>query len=755
MRLNVLSGSTLCFLLAAVFPASYAATGVAHNRTPLSQIYPDKPSVVVQMGRAEQSLVCGQNASGSFMKDEAVKTDHDITDSHWGSIALLTYWWAQTDGGNVSQTTGKCTRHSPQDNSAYTAVRRAMVYGLANREFHADPLDTSYLWKTGKNWSYGLYELDGLTQATGTNMDGNFADTAFTLIEKATIIKYGTGLFDAADLTTIGNQAREHWKWLKWASRYNPEQRANQVMAAITGAMMLGDALNDSTLKSEAKDYYDIGIAGTNNTTGYRNLERVQNPQGYWYFKEDYNTAIGTAPGSNGFDVHYSGYQLTLMAVMLNLLGNPTTGNLYNDAVAEAKYVNARLSATGTMHGGSRHNEITGSTSDIALGLGYNYFGHLLNYDMARVEQEGGDIDNNPSQMSLYGHRGMSMVLLHEYFQPWATAPVTVANDLTSPASFRKGTVSVHFEDDQLPQEIAVNGTALTEVRRNRVKAGGFFYSNASGVPQYPDTETPPYYHATTNFILRNSSGSTTISANAPADVSLRSYYITNGTTLYFVRLTRFNAAVTLKSADSMVGLPNISSTNRIYTLTDPNNGGASFDYSSTTQTSYTGTTFSGKTTLLADGVKIDGWPKLIADNVPQTSDCPLEAGSVCYTWMDASNVGGTLEDLFNLDLRRVWYPGAGDAAMNNVVDNTDGLRVNMRSSPGGDAYSAGDLLASVVVINPQSATQNLSIVPVYAGRSTFKIVSLDITDGTTMDFNLSWSGATFTDKATGETVHP
>jgi len=58
-----------------------------------------------------------------------------------------------------------------------------------------------------------------------------------------------------------------------------------------------------------------------------------------------------------------------------------------------------------------------------------------------------------------WGHRFVEPLFLYLNWQPWVTTPLP-ANDLVA---FRRGNVSVTFDYGNQPQEIAVDGTVLTD----------------------------------------------------------------------------------------------------------------------------------------------------------------------------------------------------------------------------------------------------------------------------------------------------
>lgn len=565
--------------------AVHAADNFNHSRIPLSTIYPSQDALMNVITTEKNATLAGQHSDGNFENAATPFTDGD-----WGCVALLAYWWNQ-NGQN--------------DETVAAASRSGLDFALAHRNWTTDPSDTRYLLTTNSGESYTAYNL------ANSDAFGNYPTTAFTLINKAMILQFGQGLFSQSQLDEVKNQAYSNWRWLTRVSTFDPQSTSNQVMAAIVGGYMLGVAANDQSLKDEAMAYYDTGVAGTNNTSGYRNIDRIS-LQGFQIFQE-----------KNGFEVHYGGMQMTYMAALYALTGSNTNTNIYNDLIQQASYIDNRLSEAGSMHGGTRHNEASGSITDIAAGLGYNFISAELGTDAGRVKFKGGTVPSNGSNSDLYGHRANPIILFHMFFRPWSTNQPTKNEEM----SLRRANASIYFDGNHLPQEFAVNGTVFTDnIVNNGQQAQSFYYQNADGNWSSDVQIADNAYNATSNYSIRTVTG-TADSGN----FSIKSHYLTDGTSLYHITLIKANADVTLQNAQVMIGLPNISETKRIVTITDANNTSNSLDLSQDS-----GSLSSSKFTT--GDVDIDGWPQLEANNTTSS-----------YTWMTGSNYNKTIEDLVNL----------------------------------------------------------------------------------------------------------
>jgi hypothetical protein len=710
-----------------------AADDFAHNRIALDVLYPTRDSVMAAMTLQKDVILlaeakdAGGNPTGRF--DVCVDincTSGEAGNSQWGAVALLAYWW---------------NRNGQTDAVVADAARRGLAFAITNRHWTDDPSDTQYLRLIGSGYANTRYFLNN------NKPIGNYPSTAWALLYKTMILRWGSGLLSPTEFSTLEGQARSNWLWISRASKYNPQNTANQTMGAILGVYMLGSTLNDAALKAEALAYYETGVVGTNIPPsgqcgtepvcgGFRNVARIP-LQGYSIFNEQ-----------GGFDTHYGAMHLTFHAAMYFLMGKDLTSNVYLDALAQAQYVRDRLSESGNMHGGTRHNEMGGSITDIAFALGLNLFSSRTVRDLGVARVSNGVINPlSPTQAMPYGQRAMGSILLHQYFSTWNTNKL-IRN---TPVGLRRGNVSIFFDQTNQPQEVSVNGTSFTEVVvQNGVHARGVYLQKADGTwisDQSVHTNTTA---ATTNFTIRNAT------SNMPdPNIDIKTRYITNGEVLYVINMMQFKTATTLRSANLLLGLPNISNTSRLVKVYDANNASNFIDLSLDTGSL-------SATALRTGDVEINAWPPTLRVN--NVADAVTVAKS---RWMTGANWNTTIEKLGSAtyanafdpvtwsyppspnDTPRVWWNPKGNDA---TIRYTDFMRVHIKGSSTGDVYAAGDVIVAVAKFAPTGNTDGFTVTPTYQSGSTFKVNSV-IIDDAKMSFSVGWSGGTFVDKLSGQSI--
>jgi len=681
----------------------------------------------------------------------------------------------------------------------------------------------SYYLAQVNGFIYSKY-LSGETQVS----DADYEETALSLIYKAMIYQYnttpsGASLFSTAQMQTMMTQAQSNWNWLTIDAVYNPEHTSNQVMMAIVGGYWLGlDIATDTTQygssaqnigtaqMAAALNYYDGGLTVNGYTSnlpppnGFRQVEIATNMLGFKFFTEHYRCIEPTTPptvlydpnsnGScvyngtqitpqlDGFDTHYGGLQLTHMVQLINLMktGSSLYGSKYSDsavlsdALAEAQYSSYRLSAAGTMHGGTRHNEIGATATDITFGAGYNYLAPLLTppSDLGR-NLVTVDSSTGTGHASTWGHRSAETMFLYLNWQPWVTTP-PITNNIVS---LRRNSVSVTFDAGNQPQEIAVDGTVMTDALRGSVagtnsgtaaqemgvngKAQGLQIVDSSGNITNPAIMNPPAYYSTTNFTLRTDSGTATIPGGT---ANLRHIYATDGTSLYILSLVQFpSGSSALGSVSSTLGIPYLSSQttqNRlveVYPVTSLSS--CTGPFSSVLDLSAGAGSCTG-TALKTGDVDLYAWPQIVAEDVANKS--------TLNEWMSGS---WNYNPNYNLTLDQV---GLGDTSLGQdifyypnssspVLNDTNDIRTQMQPLSATTTYKAGDLIASVVRIAPATLTTTMTVKANYATGSTYNLAScttspcLDVEDGSTTggpSFMLLPSGlVTFMDKASSQAL--
>ena len=710
-----------------------AADDFAHNRIALDAAYPTRESVMAAMSLQKDVILLAEakdafgNPTGRF--DNCVDincTSGEAGNSQWGAIALLAFWW---------------NKNGQIDNVVADAARRGLAFAMANRHWTDDPSDMQYLRQIGSGYANTRYFLNN------TKPIGNYPSTAWGLLYKAMILRWGSTLMNNTEFSALEAQARSNWLWISRASKYNPQNTANQTMGAILGAYMLGSTLNDAALKAEVLAYYETGVIDTNMPPigqcgvepvcgGFRHVARIP-IQGYSIFNEQ-----------GGFDTHYGAMHLTFHAAMFFLMGKDVTSTIYLDALAQAQYVRDRLSESGNMHGGTRHNEMGGSITDIAFALGLNFFSSKTVRDLGVTRIANGVINPlSPTQAMAYGQRAMGSILLSQYFSTWNTNKL-IRNTSTG---LRRGNVSIFFDQTNQPQAVSVNGTYFTEVVvQNGVHARGAYLQKADGSWISDQSIHANTTAATANFTIRNAT------SNMPdPNVDIKTRYITNGEVLYVISMMQFKVATTLRSANLLLGLPNISNTSRLVKVYDANNASNFIDLSLDTGSL-------SVTALRVGDVEIKAWPPNLRVNNVADPVTPEKA-----RWMTGTNWGTTIEKLgvatyggifdpvtwsyppHPNDTPRVWWNPKGNDA---TVRYTDFMRVNIKGSSTGDAYSPGDMIVAVAKFAPTGNVDGFNLTPTYQNGSTFKVSNMLIEDAK-MSFSFGWAAGIFADKLSGQSI--
>jgi hypothetical protein len=815
--------SSILLALAALLPSALCSAqnlDFAHGLGPAANLYPTQQTVMTQLTLQVKSIVNNSTQPIMSCASSSSYTGDDVGDGEWGTIALLAFWWYNNNGSAAGFTSLSQSGKASVTSATYqTFAQNEINYALGVTGSGACDLSDAGQATGGSSYLLAAngYYFSKYHPSDTVVGEANYEETALSLIYKDMIYQYnstpaGASLLTPTQLASVMSSAQSNWSWLTIDSVFDPEHTANQVMQAVLGGYWLGLDMGLDTAQfnqgavtaqmSAALDYYDGGLASSNQTTGFRQVEIATNPQGYKYFTEHFLCMLPTTPTTrvydqasctagngkaqlDGFDTHYSGLQLTHMVqliYMMNLgqakypnLCNTNNGsscidsNVYPDALAEAEYSRDRLSQAGTMHGGSRHNEMGSTSTDMTFSAGYNYFGKILGTDFGRSLVRLNDSSNGAGSADAWGHRSAELIFLYLNYQPWVTMPLTV----NSLAGMRRNNVSVTFDAGNQPQEISVNGTVLTDAIHNSVvggdggsntqseelgvngKAQGLEIIDASGNVTTPATMNLPIYNSTTNFTLHSVTGT----ANIPGgSANLRQYYVTDGTSLYVVSLTQLpSGSTSLTSIGSLLGMPNISKESRIVdicaisaTPCGSSTSTVALDLSAGTTGSFGGS-YGSATGIQTGDVAMYAWPQIVAENAATSP--------TGYTWMspagDPTAYTNTLEDLSDATPHIFYYPNSISA----IITNSGEIRTQMQPVSGPTSYKPGDMIASVVRIAPPSLGNTMTITAHYATGSTYNLAScasspcLDIED-TGLSFTVSSSGvATFTDKASAQTI--
>jgi hypothetical protein len=726
----------LYILIASLIPRfSAAAEDFPHHREAVHTIYPTRTSIMDAMTLEKDIILLAEakdssgNLTGRF--DSCVDencTSREAGNSQWGAVALLSYWWSKNGKNNKL---------------VADAARRGLAFALVHRHWTLDSHETQYLRQTGMGHAYTKYFLSNCRSI------GNYPSTAWALLLKAMLSKFGSELFTPEQRIEIAAQGRSNWLWLTRASKYNPQNAANQTMGAILGAYMLGDALNDGHLKNEAIAYYETGVPDTNLPPlekcgkepfcgGFRNVARMT-VQGHQIFQEQ-----------GGFEAHYGPMHLTFHAALHYLQGADVASNIYLDALEQATYVADRISESGSLHGGTRHNDMAGSNTDMAFGLGLNFFSRKTQRDLGATRVRYTKINSKSSKDAMMiAHYSFGIILFHEYFADW-NRDKRIRN---SAVGMRRGDVSIFFNDMNQPQEVSVNGTSFTEaVVQNGLHAHGVYLQKADG-----SWVTDQSVHKHTVAVSKNFSIRTAIGLVKDPDISVKTHYIASDQTLYVVNLLRVNTPIKLRASSLLLGLPNISRTHRIVKIFDAANPKKFIDLA------LDDGMLSAKKIRVGD-VEISAWPQVRVVNVG-TVTVPPKA-----RWMSGMNWNLTIEELwaaksvksFNPitcmsepsadDTPRVWWNPKGAEP---TVQFTDYIHVVARENIEGDLYEAGDVIIAVAKFSPSSTAgyaDKFNVLPLYQKNSSFKMESLSIADAG-LELSIDWSSAILMDLKSKEQI--
>ncbi|NEW05012.1 hypothetical protein GK047_03130 [Paenibacillus sp. SYP-B3998] len=629
----------------------------------------------------------------------------DMTDNTIGGAALLTYWWNQN---------GK------SDADVQKAAQKAIDFYINKRTYTIDNPDTTYLRTLNSGGYYNRFYIDGESDAIG-----DYPTTAWALNSIGQILKYGAEsgqpqLLTAQQKTTLEAIARSLWRWLTRTSIYNPQNADNQAIGTVVGGLTLGKVLNDTALQNEAIAYYNTGVAGTNNPVndpgnggafgGVRNDRIAVN--GHMIFDE-----------KEKFDAHYGFYALSFLSD-LYLLVNDKTSNFYLDGVEMAKYIDERLSENGWLYFGSRHDESDGDEGNITF-YGNNVFSHETGYDLGRLLAVRVNFADSSYTPEVIGHRAHSNIEMHDHFKSWSGSKPSFNNEY----SLSKNNVSVYFNKAganlATPQAISVQGTAFTEGAVAGSRGEGLYYKDTNNAWNFlvNSSSGTNKYVSTTNYQVRKVD-----KTNSALSNTRNEYWVTNGDTLYNIMAVKFNANVSVKALNHLVGMPYMSSMNRIMNVS---NGTAVLDLAQNSGS------ISG-TQLTMDSLKLNGWPNLVMENNT-----------------DASNFGfNVLGNYYKTIEKLRENPDEGSKANFTWgnIKNTDRLNVNVIDSASNVSYASGEWVVMVLKYSASGSAEGFTVTPTYTNASTKALSNLIVEDNK-MKFSLTWPNVTFTDKASSETI--
>ncbi|RTE11255.1 hypothetical protein [Paenibacillus whitsoniae] len=623
------------------------------------------------------------------------------TEAGLGTVGMLAFNWTRT--GKTNDELAKRTRDGL---TFYLKNRVTTIDNLAN----ANKLMPS-MANSGE--IYVPYAVSGAT--TGAD----YPTTAFGLHNLATAIQYGEGLFTTDQLADAKAKALSMWRWITRVVQFNTQQSMNQTLVALLGGIQMANITQDDALKQEIRDYYAIGLAGTNlppATGGVRKAAR-QNIDGYNIFYE-----------VNGFDVSYAGVSLSDLAGIMQELPDHDAGYrdlrdlLYQDGMEMASYFNVRMAADGWIFAGSRHNEGGSSAYNMGNFSGLSYWGHALEADLGRFLIKSfssptltyGDTANL-GHLAVHGPMLMYETISH---YPWdRTQPQKLEMN-----SLRKGSVSAYFKpDNKQPLNVSVSGTDFMESLYDTGIAdpdkpgfpkidriNGWYAQAADGSRQYDDVKQTTLNQALPNYYVRQDDGKASNGVNMT-----QQYTITNGTSLYNVLAVRFGSTQRFLSLGELIGLPYMSVPQRAYApgATEPDrvriNGLYGIDGTPLLDLAKDAGAVSTQA-FVAGTSRVTGFPMLKAESAPA-------GGATKPTWLSIADEGALsagfvttpgkiMDDLYS---KALWDPTNVRSSANNgtIVQfaNTDKITVQVTDSTIAAEYKEGDWVYFVSKIEPNA----------------------------------------------------
>ncbi|MGO4496900.1 hypothetical protein AB4114_13455 [Paenibacillus sp. 2RAB27] len=660
-----------------------------------------------------QGTVTFDNVSYIGVDQQASSTEAGL-----GTLGLLAFNWGHT--GKTDDLLAKRTRDG-------------LDFYLKNRIMTIDNIANASKLMPGQNNSGAAYLPYSVSGAT-TGAD--YPTTAFGLHNLATAIQYGEGLFTEQQMADAKAKALSMWTWLTRVSQFNTQQSMNQSLVALLGGIQIANLLHDDNLKKEIRDYYAIGIDGTNlplTSGGVRKAAR-QNIDGYNIFYE-----------VNGFDVSYAGVSLSDLAGILQVLPDGDTAYsdvktlLHQDGLEMASYFNVRMAADGWIFAGSRHNEGGSSAYNMGNFSGLSYWGHELQADLGRFL-----IKSFSSPIMTYGdtanlghiavHGPLQMYETMEHY-PWDR---TQQQKLET-NSLRKGDVSAYFKTDgRQPLNISVSGTDFMESlydtgRSDPDKPGfpkidrvnGWYVKAADGSRQYDDVKQLTTNQVLPNYFVRQDDGASTNGLN-----TTKQYYITDGKSLYNVLAVRFGSTQSYLSLGELIGLPYMSVPNRLYApgTTELDririNGLYGTDGTPLLDLTKDAGTITSPA-FVAGSARVTGFPMLKAENAPA-------GGAAKPTWLSIADEGALsagfvttpgkiMDDLYS---KALWDPTNVRSSANNgsIVQfaNSDKITVQVTDSTLATTYQEGDWVYFVSKIEPNAGATGFTVKSVakYDGRT-------------------------------------
>ncbi|MGO4182006.1 hypothetical protein AB4Z17_12555 [Paenibacillus sp. TAF43_2] len=648
-------------------------------------------------------------SSGTVWFDDAElitpRQGGDMTDNTIGGAALLTYWWNQN---------GKA------DADVQKAAQKAIDFYINKRTYTIDNPDKTYLNIVNSGEYYNRFYIDGEGDAIG-----DYPTTAWALNSIGQILKYGAEigqpqLITNEQKTKLEAIARSLWRWLTRVSVYNPQNADNQAIGAVVGGLTLGIALADSTLQAEVIAYYNSGVDGTNNPMsnpgnggafgGVRNDRILVN--GHMIFDE-----------KEKFDPHYGFYALSFLSDLYSLVDDKSS-NFYLDGVEMAAYIDERLSENGWLYYGSRHDESDGDEGNVTY-YGNNVFSHETGYDLGRLLAVKVNFEDDNYTTEVIGHRAHSNIEMHHHFKSWNGSKPSHNTEF----SLSKNNVSVYFNQSgtnlATPQAISVQGTAFTEAVAAGSRGEGLYYKDTNNAWNFlvNSASGKNAYASTANYQVRKVEKTNSALSNTRYE-----YWITNGDSLYNIMAVKFNANVSFKALNHLVGMPYMSSTKRIMNVS---NGTQTLDLSQNSG-SIQGTE------LVMDGLSLKGWPNLSMENNTDTANFAFNVPGNYYKTIEKLRENPDLKSKANF----TW----------GNIKNTDRLNVNLIDSVSNVSYLNGDWVVMVMKYGPSGSTEGFTVTPSYVNASK-KTLSNIIVEDNNMKFNLTWPNAAFTDKQSLQTI--
>ncbi|MET9358636.1 hypothetical protein ABZY14_37875 [Streptomyces sp. NPDC006617] len=387
-----------------------------HQRGPLHHLPDDPAAYDAVLAHVTETALARLTPKGNLENPGARE---DIGDTSLGITSLLSLAW-----------------HRTKDPRLPEAVRRSLAFHLHSRVFTEDNPGYPNLTVRDSGLPYARYVLQA-----GAHPVGDWPSTVWALLQAVNVLDAADGLVEEQQYRDLLGVARGYWRWLTRATVFNPQDAANQAIGCVVGGLMLARHLppgEADSVRERSLQLYADGIRA----------RRVQD-----------RGALLPPEHGGAYDNNYGPISLSFLAQAHRVSGEEVFAE---DGDTLARYIDARLCASGFDIGGPRYSEQHSAFESV---LGLRYFGHRIGADIGRYAGDSRwarhavGADGGPD-----GHFAFMLVWQIQDTTNWHRAPST------SPArhQLRSGTVTVSFDDRMTPSVLEVGGTALIAAAVNR-----------------------------------------------------------------------------------------------------------------------------------------------------------------------------------------------------------------------------------------------------------------------------------------------